>query len=150
VALAEQISRGSSLAFDSDALIYFVEEHPEYLTVIEPVIDLVATRDAFAHISTINLLEVLVRPLRENRADLAGRYRELLMNPEDFTVWPVTAYLAEKASAIRAEFRVEVADSIVAATAIEAGCEYLITNNGEDFKRIRGLQTLIIKDFVTG
>jgi predicted nucleic acid-binding protein len=149
VALAHEIAPDSSVALDTDALIYFVEEHQLYRPVIEPVIVLVSQGHVRAHISVINLLEVLVQPLRLGRYELTASYRQRLTNPDDFVLHSVTTEIAERAAAIRAEFRIEVADAIVAASAIEAGCDYLITNNREDFKNVTGLRLLVIDDFVT-
>ena len=148
MALIEAIALGSNIAFDTDALIYYVEEHDQFLPVVEPAIDRVARGQAVAHISVITFLEVLVRPLREQRHDLVDRYRGILLDPANFTMHPVSSVIAERAASIRAEHNVEVADAIIAATAIAAGCDFLVTNNGGDFRKIVGFQTLVIRDYV--
>ncbi len=148
MALVDAIRAGSDIAFDTDALIYFVETHPAYLPIIEPVVELVYSQQAQGHVSAVNLLEVLVRPLRENRPDLVDKYRSALTTDDRMRLHIVTSEIAERAAGIRAAYRVEVADSIVAATAIEAGCQYLITNNADDFKRIPGIEILTINDYV--
>jgi len=148
VGLADRIAAGSSILLDSDALIYFVEEHADFLPVVEPVIEMVASGQISAHASTINLLEVLVRPLREKRTDLAARYRAILTQSRHLTLHPLSSAIAERAAAIRAEFRLTTPDAVVAATALEAGCSFLVTNNGDDFGRIREPEVLVVRQFV--
>jgi len=109
---------------------------------------MMAAKQVRAHISAINLLEVLVRPLREGQSELTSTYDGLLTDANAVALHPVTIAVAERAAAIRATYGTEVADAIVAATALEAGCDYLIINNGDDFKRIEELKVLLINDYI--
>lgn len=147
MALIDDVASRADIALDSDTLIYYVEEHDQYLPIVEPVFNLIATGETAAHISVISLLEVLVRPLREGRHDLAERYRGVLTASEHVTVHDLSVDIAERAASLRARHGVGVADDIVAATALEAGCQALITNNADDFRRIEGLTVLVIRDF---
>ena len=80
MALVDELRPGAVVALDTDSVIYYVEQHPRYLAVVEP------------------------------------------------------------------SSRVEVADSIVASTALINDCEYLITNNGDDFRKVEGLNVLTIDE----
>jgi predicted nucleic acid-binding protein len=148
VALVDEIRPGAAIALDSDALIYYVEEDARFLHVVEPVMQSLILGQTRGHISTITLLEVLVKPFREGRSDIADMYRAILRSEEWLTLHPLTADIAERAASIRAAHRVEVADSIVAATALVSDCDFLLTNNGDDFRRVAGLTVQIINDYV--
>jgi predicted nucleic acid-binding protein len=52
---------------------------------------------------------------------------------------PVDRAIAERAGAIRRDVRLEVADSLIAATALVHDLE-LVTRNRKDFERVRGLR----------
>ena len=145
----DEIRPGSGVAFDSDAIIYYIEEHQRYLPVVEPVVTFLYDGRAQGHASVINLLEVLVLPLREGRQDLVERYRNALLTHRPLALHDVTTQIALMAASVRSEYRVEVADSIVAATALVSRCDYLITNNRDDFKKIEGFRTLVINDYLT-
>jgi predicted nucleic acid-binding protein len=147
VALVDEIRPGAVIAFATDALIYYVEEDARFLHVIDPVMQSVISGHTRAHVSTITLLEVLVKPFREARPDIADMYRTILRSDE-WTVHPLTNAIAERAASIRAAHRLEVADSIVAATALMSGCEVLISNNRDDFDRMVGLPVRIINDYL--
>ena len=72
---------GKLVAFNTGPLIYYIEEHPDYLSpgqmscsapsIVAPL---------FGMTSVLTLQEVLVKPLREGQDDLAEKYRQVLTN----------------------------------------------------------------------
>ena len=68
--------RGSTVALDTAPLTYFIEEHPAYLAKIRPFFE-AAERGEFRVVTSfITMVEVLVHPLREGKAELANEYRK--------------------------------------------------------------------------
>jgi predicted nucleic acid-binding protein len=147
VALIDEIPERSSIALDTDAIIYYVEEHDRFLPVIEPLIDAVAAGIYRLHVSVVSLLEVLVHPLREHRLDLAEQYREILGRSPMVALHAIDTHIAQRAALLRAQFRLRTPDAIIAATALVTGCSHLITNNASDFRRVVDLEVLAINDF---
>jgi hypothetical protein len=70
--------RGGPVGLDTVTFIYFIEEHPRFLPVIEPVFAAMDAGEIEAISSSLTLLEVLVVPYRAGDITLAGRYEELL------------------------------------------------------------------------
>src|SRR4051812_38474656 len=71
---------GGPIALDSNAVIYWMEDHPVYAPLLNP---LFAAADAGSRTlvtSTLTLLEVLVVPYRTDNGDLAARYEQILTN----------------------------------------------------------------------
>jgi predicted nucleic acid-binding protein len=136
----------SHVAFDANAVIYFVERHERYLPVVRPVFQRVSSGVIFGHASYLVLLEVLVRPLQESNPQLADRYRRLLREGRGFAMHALDVAIAERAALIRAEYGLRTPDSVVAATAIESECAYVVTNDPA-FRRVAGFTTLLIEDF---
>ena len=147
MALVDEIPGGSSIALDTDCSIYYVEEHERYLPIVEPLIDAVISGVLRAHVSVVSLLEVLVLPLREQRPDLVREYREILTDGSTLLVHVVDVPTSERAAEIRARYRLETSDSLIAAMAFQASCEFLVTNNAADFRRVPGLQVLAIDNY---
>lgn len=58
------------------------------------------------------------------------------------TLIPLTEEISEKAGEIRAKFDLDVADSIIAATANHVNLD-LVTLNTKDFEKIRGVKLLL-------
>lgn len=85
-------------------------------------------------ISQISKIEVLGyhRLTEEERGNLEGFL-------EASTILPLNEAMANRAIAIRQQQKTGLADSLIAAMALELDCE-LITRNVDDFRRIAGLR----------
>jgi predicted nucleic acid-binding protein len=143
--LSDELPGGSSIAFDTNALIYYVEEHEKYLSVIEPVIDRVVDGALRAHASVITFTEVLVVPIRERALGVAARHREL--PTLGIEIHGLDVNLEDAAATLGATYGLRTPDAIVCATALQAGCRFLITNDAA-VRRVEGLRVLIIDDYV--
>lgn len=54
--------------------------------------------------STVTLLEVLVKPLREGQITIAEQYRDILTSAKGIEITEVTAAIAEQAALLRAKY----------------------------------------------
>jgi hypothetical protein len=63
---------------DTAIFIYFIEEHPQFLPLLEPLFREVNSGRKELVTSALTLLEVLVVPYRSGDHLLAGRYEALL------------------------------------------------------------------------
>ena len=79
---------GKLVAFDSAPLIYYIEEHAEYLAIADELFGLLDSGAARGMTSVLTLEEVLVKPLKEGRAELADQYRQVLTNSTNITLHP--------------------------------------------------------------
>ncbi len=77
--------RGSVVGLDTTPLIYFIEENPAYLKVVDPFFEAVALGEITVITSVIALLEVLVHPIRNAGTKLAQKYRDILLDSEGLT-----------------------------------------------------------------
>ena len=93
-------------------------------------------------------MELLVLPLRSQRDFLVSEYRDILTDETVVALHDVNLDIAVRAADIRARYRLETADSIIAATALESRCSHFITNNSDDFKRVPGLNVIVIDNYV--
>lgn len=71
---------GQVIGLDSAPLIYFIEQNPDFLSTIEPFFEAMDSGQLQVVTSTITLLEVLVHPLRLEKAELVQTYKETLLN----------------------------------------------------------------------
>lgn len=96
--------------------------------------------------SVLALTEGLVYPLRSGNSQLVQRYRDLLLNSDDFQVLPINAAIAEIAADLRARYNLRTPDAIQIATAISSSCDAFLTNNGRDFRRVTELNVIILNE----
>ncbi len=114
---------------DTAPLIYFIEGHSEYQNILLELFDL-NDKGNFSFItSSITLLEVLVKPLRENKPDIAEQYRNILTKAPGIEVFDVTSSISETAARLRAKYSFRTPDAIQLATSIEVGANYFLTND---------------------
>jgi len=123
--------RGAVVALDTAPLIYFIEEHPDYLPRVQPFFEALDRGEFEVVTSTVTVTEVLVHPLRHGDAELAATYREVLLNAEHVRAVPVSAGIAEAAAALRAKHNLRTPDAIQAATALQEGATHLLTNDAD-------------------
>jgi len=120
---------GQLIALDTAPLIYFIEEHPTYLPILDSFFEKLDKGSIRVVTSVITLSEVLVKPLRDGDTELAQQYRDILLNAEGLTTVEVSVAIAEKAAQLRSQYSLRTPDAIQIATALQSGATALITND---------------------
>ncbi len=133
------------LGLDTAPIIYFVEAHPQYDTVVTEIFQRIDRKSVVGVTSVITLTEVLTQPLRHQAADLHQQYRDLLMNSENFALVPIGPVIAEQAAALRARYNLRTPDALQIATAVSAGCQAFVTNDRQ-LQRVTELSIIILDD----
>ena len=114
---------------DTAPLIYFIVGNSQYHNLLFKIFDL-NDKGGFSFItSSITLLEVLVKPLKEGKSDIANQYRNILTKAPGIEVLDVTSFTSEIAAYLRAKYSFRTPDAIQLATSIEAGADYFLTND---------------------
>lgn len=143
--MLEAVRSASQVALDTQALIYFFEENVQFCALVEPIIQAIDNGEKRGIFSYITLLEVLVKPLELKRADLAERYRGILLRNANTRILPVDLAVAEEAARIRAEYKFKTPDAIQLATAKIGGADVFVTND-DQLKRFRELPVVVLAD----
>ena len=92
--LLADLAPGALVGMDTSPFIYFLEAHPAYGPVVKPLLaDRLAQGVNRGVTSMITLAEVLVQPLRQQRIDLADKYRTLLLGNEHLVIAEIGAML---------------------------------------------------------
>lgn len=120
---------GQIVGLDTSPLIYYIEEHPVYLPLVDPFFDAVSNGDIQVVASTVTLVEVLTQPLRRGDTTLATRYRQALLTVRGTTISVVSTAIAEEAARLRASYNLRTPDAIQLATALVTGASAFLTND---------------------
>ena len=134
------------VALDTAVFIYFIEEHPRFLPVVEPVFSAVAGARLQAITSGITLLETLVLPYRSGNAGLAERYEILLTQSRGIRFVDLDRALLRAAAHLRALFTVRTPDALQLAAALATGCTAYLTND-RALPRIAGLEIFQVSSY---
>jgi predicted nucleic acid-binding protein len=113
---------------DSNIFIYAFENYVLYPECAEVMRALVA--DEISGVaSEIALLEILPKPVHGGRPALGDAYLEAMATAGGLALVPVTREVILRAVSLRAAAKINSLDAVHIATAIDAGCDLLLTND---------------------
>ena len=135
------------IGLDSVVFIYFVEEHPALLPLIEPLFVGLDGGRWSAVTSGLTLLETLVVPYRAGDTALADRYEALLARGRGLRLVDLDRPLLRTAAQLRAVLSVKTPDAIQLAAALGARCTSFVTND-RDLPPVPGLRILQLRDYL--
>jgi predicted nucleic acid-binding protein len=138
---------GQTVGLDSAPVIFYIEQHQDYIDLVRPFFASLAKGQFRAVTSTVTLLEVLVHPLRHGDEALAHRYNNILLSSPHILTLPVTFATAQEAADLRARYNLKTPDAIQLAVAIGSGATTFLTND-RDFPDDCGIKILKLRDLV--
>lgn len=144
--LMADLGRGP-VAVDTAVFIYFIEEHPRFLPLIEPLFREVDRGHIEIVTSALTLLEVLVVPFRTGDHLLAGRYESVLTRSRGVRMAEISLAHLRAAAQLRAATRVKTPDSLQLVAALASGSTAFLTND-RDLPTIPGIRILQLRSYV--
>jgi len=126
----EDLGRGP-VGVDTAIFIYFIEEHPRFLALVEPLFRAVDQGRIEFITSALTLLEVLVVPYRRGDYVLAGRYESILTRSRGVRIADISRDHLRAAAQLRAGTGVKVPDAVQLVAALAGGCTVFLTNDRE-------------------
>jgi predicted nucleic acid-binding protein len=135
------------VALDSAVFIYFIEEDPRFLPLIDALFRQAdqGTRELVT--SALTLLEVLVVPYRVGNRLLADRYEALLTRSRGIRLVDLTRDQLRAAAQLRATTGVKTPDALQLVAAIGAECQTFLTNDRR-LPTVPGLQVRHLSAYV--
>ena len=137
------------VALDTCVFIYLMERNPKYFAAADAVFEWMEHPGSSAVTSTVVLTEILVQPYRAQDLARAESFYSLLTTLPNLEWFPPSLQIANLAAVLRANYRLQTPDALIAATAISCNASAFITND-PIFRRIPGLEVLILDEFVSG
>jgi predicted nucleic acid-binding protein len=129
---------------DAAGFIYSVEKIEPYCTMLEPLWKQAQAGQFEIISSELVLLEILVKPFRENDTVIEESFRALL-NSREVRLIPATRQHWEQTARLRASTGLKTPDALHAVTALAAGCTLFLTND-RCCQRVSGLSVIILDD----
>ena len=137
--------RNKIIFLDTVPLIYFIEGSSPYQDKLKKVFE-DNDKGNFTFItSSITLLEVLVKPLRDGQSALANKYKNILTKAAGIEVFDITIDLASKAAELRAKYNLRTPDAIQLATAIDNKAAFFLTNDLR-LKSVSEIDTVMLSE----
>lgn len=138
---------GDIIGIDTMVFIYHLEEHPSYCAMTEKVFAAIESGRHIAVTSVITLLEILVKPKKENNPMAVKDYKDTLLTFPNLKIMDVNSDVSDVASNLRAKYNIRTPDAIQIATAILASAGTFITNDNS-LKKIEEIKVSLLDDMM--
>ena len=136
------------VALDTALFIYFIEEHPRFLPLLDPLFREADQGARELVTSTLTLLEVLVVPYRAGNRLLADRYEALLTRSRGIRLVDLTRDQLRAAAQLRATTGVKTPDALQLVGALVSRCDTFLTNDRR-LPAISGLRIRQLASYVS-
>jgi predicted nucleic acid-binding protein len=143
--MKEPINGIRRLFLDSAPVIYFVERHPVYCSMLQPIFTRFETGGLTPVTSPITLAECLTLPMRSGNIEVIEAFLELMGGQDPTSLVPLQRATARLAAEIRSKYGLTLLDAFQVASAIEGSCEALLTND-KAFARITELRIIFVEE----
>lgn len=132
---------------DTMVFIYHFEDHKRYAETTQRLLEALENGTNQGLTSIVTLLEILVKPKREENWDAVRDYRDLLMTFPNLTMVPVDEACAQKASDLRAHYGLRTPDAIQIASALLGGATAYVTND-DQLKQVTELEVILLEELL--
>ena len=145
--LTDSLDGYATIGFDTSPFIYYIDDHPEYASLVRIVLERLSTGVNRGVTSVITMMEISVKPLREQRLALANAHATTVERLPNLTILPIRSPDAWRAGALLASNTLRPADALQLATCIGAGATLFVTNDRR-LRQINEIDVLVLDDYV--
>jgi len=139
--------KGKIIGLDTMVFIYHFEENQAYSPLTFSIFESLEKGNFNGITSILTLLEILVKPKKENNLLLTERYRLLFETFPNLQVKELNENIADIASSLRANYNINTPDAIQIATSLEAKADIFITNDAT-LKKISEIKVLLLSEML--
>ncbi len=131
---------------DTMVLIYLLEDHPVYAPICERLLGWAETGVFSGVISPVTMAEIIVKPLRSGRSDLADRYQTALRNLANVTLCGFSWQTGVMAGALRAKYGLALPDMFQAACALDNGGALI--SNDKALRQVGEIRVVLLDELI--
>lgn len=128
------LRRGSIVALDTVALVYFLEHHPAHYDAARHLLGRIEEGELTGILSSLVFAELLVPAYRAGDTRRAESVQRVLASFPHLAVLDLTPEISAGAARLRARYGLRTPDAIHASTALQAGANAIVTNDRDLLK----------------
>jgi predicted nucleic acid-binding protein len=137
---------GRLIGIDTSIFIYFIEENPKYVSLLRDFFEKNKIGEIRIVTSTITLLELLVKPIKQSKYDLVEEYKNIFKESEYIELINLSPEISEISARIRAKKGLRTPDAIQIGTSLNSGADYFLTND-KRLKSVEEISVIVLEDF---
>ena len=135
------------IGIDTMVFIYLLEDHPVFSEVCGNILEQIETGNIRGVTSVITLLEIMVKPKKDNKQSIADDYQMIISNFPNLDVVDVDMEISNIASTLRGNYNIKTPDAIQIATCIYKGGTAFFTNDSM-LKKVKEVEVILLKDII--
>ena len=139
--------KGKIVGLDTMVFIYHFEENQAYSPLTFSIFESLEKGNFNGITSILTLLEILVKPKKENNLLLTERYKLLFETFPNLQVKEINENIADIASGLRANYNINTPDAIQIAISLEAHADVFITND-TSLKKVTEIKVLLLSEML--
>lgn len=139
--------KGKVVGLDTMVFIYHFEENQAYSPLTFSIFESLEKGNFNGITSILTLLEILVKPKKENNLLLTEKYKLLFETFPNLQVKEINENIADIASSLRANYNINTPDAIQIATSLEAKADIFITNDAT-LKKVTEIKVLLLSEML--
>lgn len=120
---------GQRVYFDTNAFVYFLDRNPEYFGAVAPFIEATANGTIIGLTGDAAVAETLVKPYQLDNLPLVAEIKAFFHAENFLTILCHDGETFDLAAQFRARLGMKFIDALHYATAVRAGCKYILTND---------------------
>jgi predicted nucleic acid-binding protein len=132
---------GHTVYIDTNIFIYFLDGQEPFLSMVSPFLESVINGEIIGYTGEAVLAEVMVQPYKLGNIATIERFKAFFSQEDFLSILSHDGKAFDLASRIAGTKGMKLVDSLHMATAIQAGCEYLITHD-KGIKSVDGIQII--------
>lgn len=143
--IADALPNGTRLLLDTTPIIYHIQKHGRYFSVVDAIFDRINDGSLIAITTPITLAESLVVPYRHKLVELQEELHQLIVNGPNTNFVPISHEAAHKAAQLRAYYMLSLPDAMQFGVALTIDCDLLLTNDLK-LQRVTELPVVVIEE----
>ena len=140
--------QGNRVYLDTNVFIYALEGFPPLDAELQDLFKAIGRGDFDGVTSELTIAEALVKPLKDGNTALIDAYDTTLQDRPYFHLLAITQTILREAARLRGTTSLKLPDAVHLATAEQAGCTTLVTND-PDFKGTTSMKVIVLSDLLT-
>ena len=147
--LTDELVNLDSIFLDTAPVIYYIEAHPEYGSLMKEAIPCLQSGKRIIYTSVITITEVLPYPVSQNKEELVQKFMDFLRKGENIGLIDISPNIAEQAGRLRGKYKsLRTMDAIQIAAAVDTGADAFLTNDIK-LKQVTEIKVLVLKDYLS-
>ncbi|MEZ5536279.1 MAG: type II toxin-antitoxin system VapC family toxin [Thiolinea sp.] len=120
--------KGRSVYIDTNIFIYFLDGQEPFLSIVYPFLESLLNGEIIGYTGDAVVAETMVQPYKLGNLAMIERFKAFFAQDDFLTVLNHDANAFDLAAQLSGTQKMKLVDSLHMATALQAGCDFLITH----------------------